>query len=164
MRNFLLSFFVFAGISANAQSVITEKGYYYSPSGFVCINGDIYTADNKALVRSCYPSLRDRGKDGFGQVVIVPSGTEVIPSHMIYHTDGKLINSGNNTSYCVTIPSSVKYIATDAFLTPYIKFFSEENKIPNESNSSRERGDVNEDGVVNSADVVKVVDIIMSDE
>lgn len=126
---FLLTLWVSVTLNLNAQNLITEKGYIYSPNGFVCYDGDIYTADMKNLVRSCYPSIREREKDHFGNIVKIPSGAEVIPSHLIYHTDGKLINSGNNTSYCVLIPSSVKYIAVDAFLTPYIKFFSEETNV-----------------------------------
>lgn len=116
-------------LNINAQDMITEKGYYYSPNGFVCYEGDIYTSDMKNMVKSCYPPLRDKNKNSFSNIVKIPSGSEIIPSHLIYHTDGKLINSGNNTTYCVLIPSSVKYIAVDAFLIPYVKFISEETEL-----------------------------------
>ena len=38
---------LFVVLNLNAQNMITEKGYYYSPNGFVCYEGDIYTADMK---------------------------------------------------------------------------------------------------------------------
>ena len=78
---------LFVVLNLNAQNMITEKGYYYSPNGFVCYEGDIYTADMKNMVKSCYPFIRDL--TSFHHEIRIPSGAEVIPSHLIYHTNAK---------------------------------------------------------------------------
>ena len=46
-----------------------------------------------------------------------------------------------NATYVVYIPSSVKYIAVDAFLTPYVKFESGETEITSVKSFTSENKD-----------------------
>lgn len=110
---------------ANAQNVITDKGYFYSPNGFICVDGNIYTSDMKTMVKA-HDNVSSSGQS---ITIKIPSGAEIIPSHLIYSPIGKKVASGNANSYCVVIPSSVKYISVDAFLVPNIYFESGENDV-----------------------------------
>lgn len=107
-----------------AQSQITEKGYFYSPFGFVCKDGNIYTADMKTLVRYGYKSKY--GRTGYYSYDIhIPEGAEVIPSNLLYHpTPHHDIRSTEDVDYKVYIPSSVRYIAVDAFMFAFVSFES----------------------------------------
>ena len=111
-----------------SQSQITEKGYFYSPIGFTCYDNNIYTADMKTLVRLGFP---ERDSDGYKLYnwgykefkIEIPQGSEIIPSNLLYHpTPHHLIRSTEDVSYDVYIPSSVKYIALDAFVFPFVRF------------------------------------------
>lgn len=118
-------FFLLSVCFANAQDMITDKGYFYSQNGFICVDGNIYTSDMKTMVKA-----HDNVSSGNQSVTIkIPSGAEIIPSHLIYSPIGKKVASGNANSYCVVIPSSVKYIAVDAFLVPNIYFETGENDV-----------------------------------
>ena len=123
-----------------SQTEITDKGYFYSPNGFTCNNGSLYTADMKTMIRRGY-STRDSFNDNedkfvgsywsLSQSLVIPSGCEIIPSNIIYQPSGKTMagrNGEHSMGYDVYIPSSVKYIALDAFVSPFVRFFSSDNQ------------------------------------
>lgn len=104
-----------------SQTEITDKGYFYSPNGFVCKSGNIYTADMKTVVRFGFCSRDEK----WSNEMIIPEGAEVIPSNVLYHpTPHHYINNSHDATYTVYIPSSVKYIAVDAFIFPFVSFFN----------------------------------------
>ena len=142
----LFVFAIFVGISflaASAQDCITEKGYFYSPTGFTCKDGNIYTSDMKTLVK--VGNLRRRMfTDAFTydkpsdldyftyRLIQIPSGCEIMPAGMFFSPESKdYFNSSefNGSQYCclVIIPSSVKYISTAVFAYPALAFFSGES-------------------------------------
>ena len=103
-----------------SQTEITDKGYFYSPNGFVCKDGNIYTADMKTVVRFGYPTGGKLYDD-----MVIPDGAEIIPSNVLYHpTPHHWLGNSHDASYNVYIPSSVRYIAVDAFVFPFVKFFN----------------------------------------
>ena len=129
MKKTLLLLFAMVSLATSAQYMITDKGYFYSPDGFKCRHGHIYTNDMKTLVRTGW-----YGRDDWDQhylvekLIEVPSGAEVIPSHFLYGPAGEAA-TGYNWLYAVVIPSSVQWIATDAFLMPRVVFFSGETPV-----------------------------------
>lgn len=129
MKKTLLLLFAMVSLVTSAQYMITDKGYFYSPDGFKCRHGHIYTNDMKTLVRTGW-----YGRDDWDQhylvekLIEVPSGAEVIPSHFLYGPAGEAA-TGYNWLYAVVIPSSVQWIATDAFLMPRVVFFSGETPV-----------------------------------
>lgn len=105
-----------------AQTEITDKGYFYSPNGFTCKDGSIYTADMRTLVRFGY---NDHRAGYYIYEIYVPEGAYTIPSNMLYHpTPHHEIRSTEDIEYKVYIPSTVKWIATDAFVFPFVSFYS----------------------------------------
>ena len=133
MKKTLLLLFAMISLAAGAQDVITDKGYFYSPDGFKCKHGHIYTQDMTTLVRSGW-----YGRDDWDQhflidkVIEVPSGAEVIPSNMLYNPTGEP-STGYNWLYAVIIPNSVRWIATDAFMMPRVVFFTGETPVESAS-------------------------------
>ena len=133
IKTLLFTFFaIVVSLSLVSQTQITDKGYFYSPNGFVCKNGNIYTKDLKTLVRAqCYTD--NEGTDDpyseFSYLIEIPSGAEVIPSNVMYAPEGKQYATGYSRRYAIVIPSSVKYIATDAFMHPFVYFFSGESSV-----------------------------------
>lgn len=129
MKKLLLLLFAALSLTSSAQYMITDKGYFYSPDGFKCKHGHIYTKDMTTLVRTGW-----YGRDDWDQhylvekLIEVPSGAEVIPSHFLYGPAGEAA-TGYNWLYAVVIPSSVQWIATDAFLMPRVVFFSGETPV-----------------------------------
>ena len=134
-----LLFFLLSGKSYS-QTEITEKGYFYSPNGFVCKNGNLYTSDMKTMIRRGY-STRDSFNDNedkfvgsywsLSQSLDIPYGCEIIPSNIIYQPSGQTMagRTGEHAmGYDVYIPSSVKYIALNAFMSPFVRFFSSDNQ------------------------------------
>lgn len=125
-----ISFFM--NVYVYAQLEITEKGYFYSPNGFVCKDGNIYTADMTTIVRFGY-----LGKDENDwvktypynrNVLIIPDDAEMIPSNVLYHpTPYHYMGGSADCPYVVMIPSSVKYIALDAFICPFVRFYNSDN-------------------------------------
>ncbi len=134
-----------------SQAEITEKGYFYSPIGFVCKNGNIYTADMKTVVRFGFLGENNSSTvwdENYGNVMTIPNGAEIIPSNILCHpTPHHYINNTHDVIYSVIIPSSVKYIAVDAFIYPFVRFFSSDNQ----STSIRE----NVDEAVNAKEVAR---------
>lgn len=138
---FVLFVSLFVSAFVFGQSQITEKGYFYSPDGFVCKDGDIYTADMKTIVRFGYLSKNMTFHDwtNYPKEMIIPDGAVVIPSNVLYHpTPHHYINSGNDVIYQVYIPSSVKYIAVDAFIYPFVRFSNLENSSSTRENITRD--------------------------
>ena len=142
-----------------SQTEITDKGYFYSPNGFVCKNGNLYTSDMKTMIRRGY-STNDSFNDNedkfvgsywnLSQSLIIPSGCEIIPSNIIYQPSGQTMagrTGAHSMGYDVYIPSSVKYIALDAFMSPFVRFFSSDSQ----STSIRE----NVDEAVNAKEVAR---------
>lgn len=129
-RIILIASLLMAAMTAVAQDQITDKGYFYSPQGFACSNGSLYTADMKTLVRAGYRSVSPREDIYFvGYIVEVPSGAEVVPSNMVYAPQGRQFSGDEGSCYAVVLPSSVKYIATDAFMSPFVLFFAGESAV-----------------------------------
>lgn len=147
MKKILVMLAVFClSSSVFAQVEITEKGYFYSPDGFVCKDGNIYTADMKTVVR--FGFLSDQAgqswDEDYGYKMVIPEGAEVIPSNVLYHpTPHHHINNTRDCLYSVVIPSSVKYIAVDAFIFPFVRFFNSGGSLSipektNEKSNTRE--------------------------
>ena len=129
MKQFLLMLLCALSLSAAAQYMITERGYFYSPSGFTCKHGHIYTADMTTMVKAGWYSRDDWDQHYLvDRVIEIPSGAEVIPSHLLYNPTGEPA-TGCNWLYAVIIPKSVQWIATDAFLMPQVVFFSGETQV-----------------------------------
>jgi len=134
MRKILFLLFSVLSLAASAQYMITDRGYFYSADGFQCKHGHIYTKDMKTLVRTGW-----YGRDDWDQhylvekLIEVPSGAEVIPSNMLYGPAGEAA-TGYNWLYAVVIPSSVQWIATDAFMMPRVVFFSGETPVESAQN------------------------------
>ena len=129
MKKVLLLLFAMMSLATSAQYMITDKGYFYSPDGFKCKHGHIYTKDMTTLVRTGW-----YGRDDWDQhylvekLIEIPSGAQVIPSHLLYGPAGEAA-TGYNWLYAVVIPSSVLWIAPDAFLMPRVVFFSGESEV-----------------------------------
>ena len=129
MKKILLLLFALLSMSVSGQTQITDKGYFYSPDGFKCKHGHIYTKDMKTLVRTGW-----YGRDDWDQhylvekLIEVPSGAEVIPSNFLYNPVGEAA-TGYNWLYAVVIPSSVHWIATDAFMMARVVFFTGETPV-----------------------------------
>lgn len=129
MKKVLLLLFAMMSLAASAQYMITEKGYFFSPDGFKCKHGHIYTKDMKTLVRTGW-----YGRDDWDQhylvekLIEIPSGAEVIPSNFLYNPGGEAA-TGYNWLYAVVIPSSVLWIAPDAFMMSRVVFFSGETPV-----------------------------------
>lgn len=128
MRKILLLLLASISLATSAQVMITDKGYFFSPDGFKCKYGHIYTKDLKTMVRAGW-----YGRDDWDQhylvekLIEIPSGAQVIPSHLLYGPAGEAA-TGYNWLYAVVIPSSVLWIAPDAFLMPRVVFFSGERR------------------------------------
>ena len=140
---FVLFVSLFVSAFVFGQSQITEKGYFYSPDGFVCKDGDIYTADMKTIVRFGVLSKNIETEYRYwnhdAKEMIIPDGAEVIPSNILYHpTPHHYYGSGTDVAYNVFIPSSVKYIAVDAFIYPFVRFFNLENSSSTRENITRD--------------------------
>lgn len=116
MRKILFFLLSIVSIGCCAQDCITEKGYIYSPNGFInqtFIRNDgkskyvgLYTADGKVLVFAAY-SASDR-------YFYVAPGTEVIASEAFSRKES--VTNGVQCYWTnVYLPSTVKYIAPDAF-------------------------------------------------
>lgn len=129
MRKLVFLLLSMLSLAASAQYMITDKGYFYSPDGFKCKHGHIYTKDMKTLVRTGW-----YGRDDWDQhflvekLIEVPSGAEVIPSNFLYNPVGEAA-TGYNWLYAVVIPSSVQWIATDAFMMSRVVFFTGETPV-----------------------------------
>ena len=129
MRKILLLLLASISLATSAQVMITDKGYFFSPDGFKCKYGHIYTKDLKTMVRAGW-----YGRDDWDQhylvekLIEIPSGAQVIPSHLLYGPAGEAA-TGYNWLYAVVIPSSVLWIAPDAFLMPRVVFFSGESEV-----------------------------------
>ena len=117
------SFSILIACSVFSQpDAITEKGYYYSPNGFICADGNIYTADMKTLVRFGYKGNKESSST---YDIIIPKEAYLIPSNTLYHpTQYCESGSEENIEYKVYIPSTVKWIAVNAFMSPFVSFFS----------------------------------------
>lgn len=135
-KNLLLLIALFVGTACFGQSEITEKGYFHSSQGFACKNGSLYTADMKTMIRRGY-STRDNFNDNedkfvgsywsLSQSCVIPEGCVIIPSNIIYQPTGTTMegrNGSHSMGFDVYIPSSVRYIALDAFMSPFVRFFS----------------------------------------
>ena len=129
MKRILFLLLLTMSLSASAQYMITEKGYYYNPDGYTCRYGHIYTKDFKTMVKAGWYGREDWDQHYLVEKLIeIPSGAEVIPSHLLYGPAGEAA-TGYNWLYAVVIPSSVQWIATDAFLMPRVVFFSGESDV-----------------------------------
>lgn len=128
-----------ASLTAMGQTQITDKGYFMSPDGFKCKDGNLYTADFKTLIRAHYAETTiddpyEYQYYGYTSIIEIPSGAEVIPSNLIYSPTGGRYASSSGTEmkicrYIVIIPESVRFIATDAFMSPNVLFFSGESSV-----------------------------------
>lgn len=129
MKKFFLFLFALMTLAcASSQEMITDKGYFYSAEGFTCKHGNIYTSDGKTMVRSGWYSRDDWDQHYLvDKLIEIPSGAQVIPSNLLYGPAGEAA-TGYNWLYAVVIPSSVKWIATDAFMMPRVVFFSGESE------------------------------------
>ena len=130
---------LFIAVGASAQVEITDKGYFFSADGFTCKNGNLYTSDLHTIVRAGYAEVNiDNPYDyqyyAYTTIIEVPSGAEVIPSNLIYSPTGTRYVASSTTEmrasrYIIIIPSSVRFVATDAFMTPNVLFYSGESSV-----------------------------------
>ena len=129
MKKIILMLLASISLAASAQVMVTDKGYFFSPDGFTCRHGHIYTKDLKTMVRAGW-----YGRDDWDQhylvekLIEIPSGAEIIPSNLLYGPAGEAA-TGQNWLFAVVIPSSVQWIATDAFMMPKVVFFSGETEV-----------------------------------
>ncbi len=103
MRKILLLLLASISLATSAQVMITDKGYFFSPDGFKCKYGHIYTKDLKTMVKAGW-----YGRDDWDQhylvekLIEIPSGAQVIPSHLLYGPAGEAA-TGYNWLYAVVI-------------------------------------------------------------
>jgi len=136
MKKILFLLFITMSLCSSAQYMITDKGYFFNPDGFKCKYGHIYTADMKTMVRAGWYGREDWDQHYLVEKLIeIPSGAEVIPSHLLYGPAGEAA-TGYNWLYAVVIPQSVQWIAPDAFLMPRVVFFSGESAVESVSTTS----------------------------
>ncbi len=117
------SFSILIACSVFSQpDAITEKGYYYSPNGFICADGNIYTADMKTLVRFGYKGNKESSST---YDINIPKEAYLIPSNMLYHPSQCYESDSEGIiEYKVYIPPTVKWIAVNAFMSPFVSFYS----------------------------------------
>lgn len=136
---FLLLVALLCSVGVSAQVDITDKGYFFSADGFTCKNGNLYTADLRTMVRAGYAEVNiddpyDYQYYAYTSIIEVPSGAEIIPSNLVYSPTGMRYASSSTTEmracrYIIIIPSSVHFIATDAFMMPNVLFYTGESSV-----------------------------------
>ena len=68
-----------ASLTAMGQTQITDKGYFMSPDGFKCKDGNLYTADFKTLIRAHYAETTIDDPYDICDAYSIQSITEKIP-------------------------------------------------------------------------------------